>query len=459
MSIRMNLRPLAIAALLAPCALAQLRWDVVPTPTAPAPRYDHAIAGYGFLFGGRDDNQAFADSWSYEPWGWRPVATTSAPPARHGHALAGRSHWVGQMIYEYLLFGGEHFCGSLDGTTWRFTGSYSTVSGSYPVFTGSWQQLPLAVAPSPRRGHAMAYDWSTATECLLFGGTTTNGVNDETWAYSNNTWQQLATPVRPPARTGHRLLAVLGGFVLCGGNDGMAPLLDCWFFDGTSWQPQANAPFGGSDLKVAWSNRHRHALVSTTAGPGGSLVTHLHERTPAGVWLAQEQSGGLPDRTGAATWDWLQPNVLMLFGGRDARGVVLGDTLRLAPEHLAASDSIGSGCGPGAWGNQGPDLLLPQLILGSTGTIRLYTASPFTLAGLGLQLGIAPAPNPCEITVAPELLLALVTDAQQMAAAELSVPFATALRGLQVSLQALAFEPLAQNGMAISRVGVLSIGD
>lgn len=446
-------------ALLASCSLAQLRWEVVPTPQAPAPRFGHAIAGYGFLFGGRDQGQAFADVWNHEPWGWRAVVTTTAPSARHGHALGHRSYYVTQMIDEYLLFGGEDLAGTKDGTTWRFTGSYTPVLGSYPVYGGSWQQLVVGQAPSPRSGHAMAYDYTTATECLLFGGTTSTGVNDETWRFANGTWQPVNTAVRPPARTGHQLLAVAGGFVLCGGTDGTTPCSDSWFFDGVAWQALASPPFAGQETRVAFSDRHRHAVLSTTS-TGTAVTTTLHERTLAGEWLAQEQSGLQLARTGAATWDWLQPTVLMLFGGRDASGQALGDTLRLVPEHPAAQATIGTGCGPGAWGNQGPDILAPwQLLLGSSGTIRFYTASAGTLAVLGLQLGAAPAPSACQITVVPELLVARITDAQQLATVALDVPFATALRGLQVSMQALAFEPQAANGLAISRVTVLSIGD
>lgn len=452
-------RLLAVVSLAPLPLLAQLRWEPVVTPQAPAPRYGHATTSYGFLFGGRDQTQAFADSWVLEFWGWLPVATTTAPSARHGHALADRSDFSTYLISEYLLFGGEDLTGTKDGTTWRFTGHHQPVPGGYPVFIGSWQQLVLATAPSPRSGHAMAYDYWNATECLLFGGNTASGSSDETWRFANGAWQQLQPAVRPPARAGHQLLAVSGGWVLCGGADGATPCADSWFFDGLSWQPLPTAPLPGTEALSAWSNRGRHAvLVSSLIG--GTIQSALLERTTAGTWLLQEQIGALPQRLGASVFDWVEPELLVLFGGRDAQGQVLGDTLRLVPEHVAATTLIGAGCGPGPWSiNNGPDLLAPRLLLGSTGTIRLYTATPDTLVLFGLQLGAAPAPAPCTITVVPELIEARITDAQLLAEVRLGVPFSPALRGLQVSGQALAFEPLAANGIAISRVAVMSVGD
>jgi hypothetical protein len=64
----------------------------------------------------------------------------------------------------------------------------------------------------------------------------------------------------------------------------------------------------------------------------------------------------------------------------------------------------------------------------------------------------------CEITVAPELLLVGITDGLQTAQIPLHAPFDASLRGLQVSMQALALEPLAASGFAISRVGILTLG-
>src|SRR5262245_42815509 len=214
---------------------AQLRWETVPTPQSPAPRYGHATSGYGFLFGGRDTTQAFADTWNREPWGWRQVTTALAPPARHGHAMVRGLGWfVGTVsMYDYILFGGEDIAGTKDGSTWRFVGSYQP-TGSYPIFTGNWQQLNLANAPSPRSGHAMACDLCTVTQCLLFGGATASGASDETWMFANGAWQQLQPLHRPPARSGHVLLAAYeGGYLLLGGSDGNTVFNDCWWFDGS----------------------------------------------------------------------------------------------------------------------------------------------------------------------------------------------------------------------------------
>jgi hypothetical protein len=456
MDLRCSLPAAALLAAAIPLP-AQLRWDVMPQALRPAARYDHAMTGYGVLFGGRDGTQAFADTWTLETWGWRQVLTANAPSARSGHTLAASGFFAGSVFHtDLLLFGGEDAAGNLRGDTWRFVGHH-TSTPPLPVFVGDWQPLPAANAPTPRTQHAMAYDWATNTEIVLFGGRTAAGANDETWRFAGGTWSQLAPAVRPPARYGHALLASPDGFVVFGGTDGTTVFADAWRFDGTTWMRVAAPPGGGQQASSDWTMRSRNVVVAASATAGG-ITTAVFERTHDGAWLAQEQAGALPLRTGLAMTAWVAPAMAVAFGGRDAQGNASDETLQLVPVHAATWQMLGSGCGPGAWSNTGPDLFPRPHLLGSEATTRMYTASANTLLALGVQLGTAPAPS-CSVSIAPDLVLAFVTNGVGFAEWPLAVPFDPALRGLTLSLQALAFEPQGPNGLAVSRLYVIGVGD
>jgi hypothetical protein len=448
-----------LPALMTAAALpAQLRWEVVPQSQSPAPRFDHAMADWGFLFGGRDGSQAFADTWVLQGWGWRPVATTRAPSPRHGHALAKSYFFAGSVYHSVLLlFGGEDFAGNKDGSTWVFVGHHENNPG-FPNFVGDWQPLAQAVSPSPRSGHAMVSDWATNTEFLLFGGATDAGPSNETWRFVQGAWQQVQTSTTPPARSGHTLTGTDRGYLLTGGRDGATQFTDSWLFDGVDWQQVTGPGFGGVHSAAVFHGfRHREVHVVTTA-VGGGFATSVLERRTDGTWLAPLQTGGRPDRVGAAIVSGITPDLLFSFGGRDAQGQASAETLRLVPEHVASSTAVGTGCGPGPWGDNGPAVLHWDHRIGASGFTHVHTRSPNILVALGVQLGAAPAPT-CQITVVPELVRLLVIDGVGRAECLLDVPFVPALAGMVLSHQALALEPLSPTGWAISNVTLVTIGD
>jgi hypothetical protein len=456
MNVRLPSIALASLATVGPL-LAQLRWEVVPHALAPAPRHDHAMTQPALLFGGRAANQAFADTWILEMWGWRQVTTANAPAARSGHAMVSTPFFVGTVLHDdVLLFGGEDAGGALRGDSWRFVGHH-TATATFPVYVGNWQPLTTAIAPAPRAQHAMAYDWQTATEVLLFGGRTTAGANDETWRFDANGWTPVPTTNRPPARYGHTLLASPDGFVLFGGTDGTSVFTDCWRFDGTTWVRVAAPPGGGQHVTADWTTRGRNLVIASSATASG-IVTTVYERTASGAWLEQQQIGAVPLRTGQTTSWWVAPAMAIAFGGRDALGAASDETLQLVPVHAAGWQGLGNGCGPGAWGNNGPDLFPRTHLLGGTGSTSVYTASANTLVALGAQLGTAPAPS-CSVAIAPDVVLGFVTDPLGVATWSLPVPFDPALRGVTVSVQALALEPQSPNGLALSRLAVIAVGD
>ncbi len=441
--------------------LAQLTWQQVSTSQAPAPRYGHDMTRWGITFGGRDANQAFADTWVfYQGMGWQPMPTAQAPSARHGHAMD-------MAIYDTLMFGGADANGVRNAETWMFATNWMNVPLGQP-FTSSWIQLTPAHAPSPRDGHALAFDSQTATTVLLFGGRTDTGVSNETWRFDGTDWQQVISTQSPPARAGHQLLPHFDHWLLFGGNDDTQVFDDAWLFDGTDWQQLPTMPFAATDTAAVrlGFERNRHVFVGGRDA-SGTLQTAIYERGIDGTWFAQPISGSIPAREDAAVVDEYIRLTLdtsmtaVVFGGRDAQGNALGDTWRLAPANEAFWETIGSGCGPGAWTTiNGPNLFLPRVILGNTGQLSAFTHTPGTLTAIGLQLGEVAAPQPCQIAVTPEAVWLGVSDpAFHGFGVELEVPFYEPLRGLTLSVQAAAIEATSPLGFALSVVGLLRLGD
>jgi hypothetical protein len=431
---------------------AQLQWQWVSSPQSPAPRYGHTVDGWNFVFGGRDAGHAFADAWVFvsPAAGWLPMPTATAPSPRSGHAMA-----LG------LMFGGEDFAAQKNAETWQFT----TTFGSVPIghaFASSWTQLLPAHSPSARSGHALAA--FAVGRWLLFGGETATGVSGESWVFANGDWQQVVGIQSPPARRGHVLVPRSGGCVLFGGSDGNRVFGDAWWFDGQQWQALSSVPFAATGAGVAHDGfgRLRHAFFGgrDAAGALRTVVQERGDRLDEGVWYDHQPIGTMPARDHAVAFT-VFGFPYYVFGGRDTQGQALGDTWRLAPTHGASSSVIGSGCGPGAWSNEGPELLLPNdLVLGGTRDLRMFTNTPGTLAAMGLQLGIVPAPQPCQITVVPDAVFfglssTLIADFS----IALHVPFVDGLRGLDISVQALALESTGPGGIAISRVGRVRVGD
>lgn len=461
---RLRLAAVPFVAVLATSPLvAQLQWQTVSSAQSPAPRYDHAVARWGITFGGRDATQAFADTWIFEGGasGWKPMPTAITPSPRSRHAMD-------MDLDDVLMFGGIDASGVRNGETWRFSTNWMNVPPGQP-FVSSWTQLAPAHAPSPRDGHALAYDLMTVTSAVLFGGRTDAGLSDETWLWSGGDWQLLAPGTAPSPREGHRLQPVVDGWLLFGGNDDSQVFADCWHFDGTVWQQLPDMPFAATRAAVTYLSfeRQRVVIVGGRDQNGvASAAVHEYGTWTAG-WFAQPVVGTVPSREGATVVEQYhqlaplqQAMTAVVFGGRDAQGNALGDTWRLVPGNVAEVQYLGSGCGPGAWSNGGPELFFMPVVLGNRARLSMFSHTPGSLCVFGMQLGEAPAPQPCQVTVVPELLFFGLSDpAIGQFVQNVTVPFFAPLRGQSLAVQGLVFEPAAANGIALSHVGVLRIGD
>lgn len=245
-----------------------LAWTgkALPGPRARALHglaYDEA-RGVTLLFGGvfaPGQSGYLGDTWQYAGGVWTQRSSAAFPPPRFDHS----------MVYDrkrarIVMFGGRGSSGaSLMGDTWEWDGS-------------SWTRALPALSPTPRAGHAMAFDPASG-RVLLFGGIQLGGpIVGDTWSWDGTSWEQLF-PAHAPSPRWHAVMATdlgSGLVVLYGGYDG-TDLVDTWTWDGTDWMRR-------------WTRARPEVptLPALTTGPDGEHV--------------------------------------VLFGGEDAAGTVRSDT-------------------------------------------------------------------------------------------------------------------------------------
>lgn len=440
----------ATAALAGTSADAQLQWRLRETTTAPAARYGHAMTRVhpsyqAYLFGGRDGAAAFGDTWRWNGQSWTLRATTG-PAARHDHALASY-HFEDDSI---VLFGGRDASGALLGDTWLWNGS-------------SWSQTPTGVAPSPRAGHAIAKDeWEIKT-VVLFGGRTAQGLSNETWRFVNGQWSQV--PVvgpQPPAREGHALTRLSGSthLLLVGGRDDSGVRSDVWEFDGTKWTPFGELASPRADAAIVFEDMWRGRALSFggDSGEANGAMGDTQELLWNTSWVTHDTIGAPQARTDAAIalGSGGANAEYVMFGGRASNGAALGDTFTLEPVTTPSMELVGQGCGTGAWGFDGANLLASPPLLGSEFSLQAFvgTMTP-GLFVIGPELAPA-APGSCGLQVNPLILLPATPVAvlPELPIAELTapLPFAPAFNGTAVSIQVLMSEPALPGGVSFSRV-------
>src|SRR5207248_2422650 len=127
-----------------------------------------------------------------------------------------------------VLFGG--YGGGSLGDTWEWNGS-------------AWTQRASS-GPSPRYGHAMAYDIARGVT-VLFGGyyyDSSPHYLGDTWEWNGSPWTQRASSGPParfaPARASD---AARGVSVLFGGSSGFTYYGDTWEWNGGTWTQLASS--------------------------------------------------------------------------------------------------------------------------------------------------------------------------------------------------------------------------
>jgi cysteine-rich repeat protein len=195
-----------------------------PATTPPPARADHALAyddarDRVVLFGGSDAmDRPLGDTWEWDGAGWLPIAAIG-PPARAGHA----------MVHDAA----RHQTVLIDGAAGDLL-----LSDQWGWDGTRWTDITPAARPPARRDFAIAYD-AARERIVLFGGRGASGLLGDLWEWDGRQWLER-TPAGlpgPSPRSGHALAydPTVRGVVLFGGSDASGKLDDLWAWDGASW--------------------------------------------------------------------------------------------------------------------------------------------------------------------------------------------------------------------------------
>lgn len=290
-----------------------LGWEVIASGKAgPGPRSRHGLvydrtAKAAVLFGGivwGAPARLLADTWELHDRTWTRIATPEAPSARHR----------GAMVYLdsrelSLLFGGQNAAGDFLGDTWTYS-------------SRRWRRVqPRGMAPSPRCGHAMAFDEQSGA-AVLFGGIKPDDTPlGDTWLFDGAAWQPVSGSSPPPRR--YAAFAYdpdLKGCLLHGGAEddhGRRTFGDAWLFQSNVWK-QLDRSFETDPRDDHGLGYHRLAkrlvLLEGVAGARGILVGE------ATGWRAVQASPLHPrHQCSPLTWDE-ELGGLLLHGGEVGHG-------------------------------------------------------------------------------------------------------------------------------------------
>lgn len=223
---------------------------------------------------------------------------------------------------EIVLFGGcaagTETHNGLESDTWTFS-------------QGVWTRLDLP-GPPGRQFPSMAYD-ALDGYVLLFGGDSNGVALNDTWAFSAGHWTSLSPPVSPPARTqamstydtADQYVLLFGGYNTTSFSDQS----DTWRFAAGVWSPISPAngtkPSARQSSSIAYDSGDREVVLF-----GGFKVTLLTASNDtwayrAGQWTKLATPGLVPKAREQAAFEYIVPlNRTLLFGG-DSVIAVLGD--------------------------------------------------------------------------------------------------------------------------------------
>jgi hypothetical protein len=432
-------------------------WTEVTSGALPIGRancalVDDPVRRNTVLFGGYSHAGGFhADTWTWDGLRWARAATAVAPSARTGHAMG-----FDAARGEVVLFGGSGAAANLN-DTW--------------IWNGAWTQRQPANRPSPRTYTSLAFH-APSQRMVMFGGAVGNMTGPyvaETWTWDGANWQQANPTVSPSARMVTSLTGTSQDVVLFGGAIGVGQTTnpgDTWTWNGSTWtqlQPAASPPahlFPSSAYDV-----HQDRVVLVT---GYGFASPLLEAWAFdGATWAPVATASAPKarQSHAVAYDPRQRE-LVLFGG--IGGAYLDGTWALGTAQ--AQDTFGAGC----VGTRGVPLLQTSTWsrpeLGGVAAFDL-TNLPHALAVMAagfsrtqsgaqpLPLSLQPFGMPgCDLRVSPDANV-LVVGSGNAASWFLPVPSLPALLGVELFVQAFAFDPAANAaGVTVSNGGRCRIG-
>lgn len=182
-----------------------------------------------------------------------------------------------------------------------------------------WEKELPALAPSPRDGHAMAYD-SARGVTVLFGGFSYDGrshIFGDTWEWDGVTWS-LRSTVGPSARyyTAMAYDELRGVTVLFGGVGGVG---DTWEWDGVAWvQRSDSGPTTLDSHQLVYDNHRGVTVLFGGAGCPGQNTSRCGDtwEWDGITWELRSSTGPSPRREHAMAYDSAR-KITVLYGGSD----------------------------------------------------------------------------------------------------------------------------------------------
>lgn len=454
---------LGAGAATAPCVLAQANWNQLTPAVSPTGRAGVIGVSDGtniYMFGGKPTSTTEVnDLWRFDGATWTNITPVSGP-------LPAARDWYG-CAYDtqrgrLVLFGGRSTALAADlGDTWEFDGT-------------TWTQRTPAIAPSPRRWTAMAYD-TLRNETILFGGANGSTYHGDTWSWNGTSWTQLAPATSPSnrARGAMSYDVTRGETIYFGGRDAVGALGDTWKWNGTTWTQVVTTTAPGSlgvpglfAYAITYDFlRDRHVIFGGTRTSGTLAGTWEFDGVD---WLQRSPATVPASRTIPILTYLLSQGKSYLFGGFQT--TQLSDTWEYQTAQFPVATTFGAGCAGGG----GVVTLTPdnQPWLGDTFTATATNLAAGSLAFVVVGFsnsawtgGALPVPlialNPgagigCDLLVSPDAATLQFPVGGQVVAS-LNLPSSTAFAGFTLYDQVLQIElsgptPVisASNGVAVT---------
>jgi len=211
---------------------------------------------------------------------------SDSPSVREGLGLAYDSaHAVA------VLFGGSDAQGNNLGDTWEWSDA-------------SWSNVtPSTTSPSPRSGHAMAYD-SAHMVTVVFGGNDATGPLNDVWEWDGMAWTSPVTTggASPSSRFGSAMAydSERQVMVLFGGAGLSGFLGDTWEWNGSAWtksDPAQGASPENGPPRI--SDERLHPLVHSKK-PGANPSEFVSSFDGSEFFFAEHQIRGIKILPGVA---------------------------------------------------------------------------------------------------------------------------------------------------------------
>jgi hypothetical protein len=292
-------------------------WAKVKTDRAPAARMGHATV-YDpdnrrvILFGGGPIDRTGKGRPRDDTWAWDGKRWTRLNPLRAPTPRYGHAMAYDARRKVVVMFGGWNDRGQPLRDLWEFDGQ-------------TWVMSNTRTAPPARAWHAMAADQFNQ-RITLFGGQTHAGALDDTWQWDGRLWQLERTGAGPEARFGHAMVYDPDRrvMIMFGGTSGGFPALnDTWQFDGTKWQQvetETHPPASRGHAMAFHPARNRVVLF------GGAIVDQQqrgYQRTwlfDGNEWQQVSDALGPDDRSYCSLTYDANNTRMVLFGGIGRRG-------------------------------------------------------------------------------------------------------------------------------------------